>query len=231
MANFWDTFLTSARQKPDDPGDPSMPYGPPLWSTPEQNFADMWSTESPRYKPGFEQQQLGSNPQWTNQPAAIQGSSSPIQMDIGTLAKAQTEALAPTFAMFSNPVGRSFDDLALLVSDDQPPLRRLHPDSTYRSDQTAKGAAEYWRKQTTPQIVESLRPGTKELLQVRPDGTIGNGNTRIMILQERGFDVNSLPRDVWNTNVGGGRGGGSRGGGGGFGSGGGGGGWRWQNWM
>jgi hypothetical protein len=35
MANFWEYFHNSGLQKPDDPGDPSMPYGPPLWPTPQ----------------------------------------------------------------------------------------------------------------------------------------------------------------------------------------------------
>jgi len=225
MANFWESFLANDLKKPDDPGGPSMPYGPPLWSTPEQHFADMRDYEPPRHKPWFGQQQFEFDPQRTNQPAAIQRSSSPTQIDIGALANAQPEALTPTFAIISNPVVRSFDDLAQQVSDDQSPLKRLHPESTYQNDQTAKGALEYWRTQTTPQIIESLRPGTKESLQVRPDGTIGNGNTRIIILQERGFDVNSLPRDIWNPNLGGGRGGGGKGGGGRSG------GWRFRKWR
>src|SRR4051812_39920200 len=43
MAVFWDRFLKGDLQKPDDPGNPSMPYGPPLWPTPEQRSADMHS--------------------------------------------------------------------------------------------------------------------------------------------------------------------------------------------
>jgi hypothetical protein len=45
MANFWDRFLNSDLQKPDDPGDPSMPYGPPLWPQTEQRPADMRSSD------------------------------------------------------------------------------------------------------------------------------------------------------------------------------------------
>jgi len=57
-------------------------------------------------------------------------------------------------------------------------------------------ALEYWRKQPTEDIVNSLQPGQPEALKVKFDGRIMNGNTRIKVLEERGFDVNSLPREV-----------------------------------
>jgi hypothetical protein len=76
----------------------------------------------------------------------------------------------------------------------QPPLQRIHPDATYQSG-TAKLALEYWRQQPTDVIVGSLAPGGREALRVMPDGRIMNGNTRIKVLEERGFDVNSLPRE------------------------------------
>jgi hypothetical protein len=50
----------------------------------------------------------------------------------------------------------------------------------------------YWRQRKTEDIVESLRPGTDEALKVKADGRIINGNVRIKILEERGFDVNGL---------------------------------------
>jgi hypothetical protein len=53
----------------------------------------------------------------------------------------------------------------------------------------------YWRRRKTQEIVESLRSGTDESLKVKPDGRIINGNVRIKILEERGFDVNSLERE------------------------------------
>jgi hypothetical protein len=55
---------------------------------------------------------------------------------------------------------------------------------------------EYWRQQATEDIVESLKSGGPEALKVKPDGRILNGNTRIKVLEERGFDINSLPREV-----------------------------------
>jgi RHS repeat-associated protein len=73
------------------------------------------------------------------------------------------------------------------------PLKFLHSPSTWASG-TAKNSLEFWRKQTTEKIIESLKPGTVESLIVKTDGTIINGNTRIKVLIERGVDVNSLPR-------------------------------------
>jgi hypothetical protein len=57
-------------------------------------------------------------------------------------------------------------------------------------------ALEHWRKQATSAIVDSLRPGQPESLRVKPDGRIMNGNTRIKVLEERGYDIESLPREA-----------------------------------
>ena len=51
------------------------------------------------------------------------------------------------------------DGLLQLVADKPPPLRRIHPDTTYDRDQIAKGSLDYWRRQSTDKIVESLKPG------------------------------------------------------------------------
>jgi hypothetical protein len=76
-----------------------------------------------------------------------------------------------------------------------PPLRRIHPDATYQSG-AARLALEYWRKQPTPDIVASLRPGLREGLKVKSDGRVMNGNTRVKVLEERGYDVDALPREI-----------------------------------
>lgn len=55
----------------------------------------------------------------------------------------------------------------------------------------------YWRKQPTATIVESLRPGKPEPLIVETDGTVMQGNHRIKILEERGYDTDSLPRTAY----------------------------------
>ncbi|MBI3327276.1 MAG: hypothetical protein HYZ81_11320 [Nitrospinae bacterium] len=77
----------------------------------------------------------------------------------------------------------------------KPPLRRIHSDQTLEAGSNGV-ALEYWRKQPTDDIVNSLQPGQPEPLTVTSDGRILNGNTRIKVLEERGFDVNSLPREV-----------------------------------
>jgi hypothetical protein len=76
-----------------------------------------------------------------------------------------------------------------------PPLRRIHSDRTLETG-TGHIALEYWRQQPTIAIVQSLQPGNIEALKVKPDGRTMNGNTRIKVLEERGVDVNSLPREV-----------------------------------
>lgn len=77
----------------------------------------------------------------------------------------------------------------------QPPLQRIHPDATYQAG-PAKLALEYWRRQPTDDIVRSLAPGSREALRVKPDGRVMSGNTRVRVLEERGYDVNSLPRET-----------------------------------
>lgn len=77
-----------------------------------------------------------------------------------------------------------------------PPLRRIHPDSTYEGDPEAKSSLEYWRTRPTAEIVASLVPGGQDPLLVKADGRMMNGNTRTKVLEERGFDINGLPREV-----------------------------------
>jgi len=78
----------------------------------------------------------------------------------------------------------------------QPPLRRIH-DAVYQQDRDARRSLEYHRSRTTEEIVESLRPrpGNKEGLRVKVDGRVFQGNTRIKVLEERGYPVSDLPRD------------------------------------
>ena len=112
-----------------------------------------------------------------------------------------------------------------LAGDPPETLRRLHPDSTYETDPKAKRSLDYWRRQPTGTIVESLKPGAENSLKVKPDGTIMDGNTRTKVLEERGYDIESLRREPRPPAGGRGpRGGGGLlggGGGGGFGGGGG----------
>jgi len=76
-----------------------------------------------------------------------------------------------------------------------PLLRRIHSDQSLEAGAN-RVALEHWRKQPTEDIVSSLQPGQPEALTVTFDGRIMNGNTRIKVLEERAFDVTSLPREV-----------------------------------
>jgi RHS repeat-associated protein len=75
----------------------------------------------------------------------------------------------------------------------EPDLQRIHPDSTYESG-SAKYDLNSIRQMPSEDIVRSLAPGSPEPLTVGSDGRIFDGNTRVKVLQERGYDVNSLPR-------------------------------------
>jgi hypothetical protein len=77
---------------------------------------------------------------------------------------------------------------------EKPPLRRIH-DAVYEQDPKARRSLEYHRARPTEEIIESLRPGHDESLKVKPDGRVFQGNTRIKVLEERGYPVNDLQRD------------------------------------
>ena len=74
----------------------------------------------------------------------------------------------------------------------QPPLRHLHADGDL-----IELKLEYFRKISTEDLIESLKPETTNSLKTRPDGTIMDGNHRIRALRERGIDVEELPREIW----------------------------------
>ncbi|SDI16824.1 RHS repeat-associated core domain-containing protein [Sinosporangium album] len=78
----------------------------------------------------------------------------------------------------------------------RPPLKQLHPDSSLN-----KSSLDYWSKQRTADIVDSLSPRATEPLTAKPDGTIMQGNTRVRILRDRGYDVDSLPRVTHNPRL------------------------------
>ena len=61
-------------------------------------------------------------------------------------------------------------------------------------DLEAKASLEYLRTRPTPEIVESLKPGKPYPLTTKPDGRIMDGNTRTKVLEERGVEINNLPR-------------------------------------
>jgi len=81
------------------------------------------------------------------------------------------------------------------LGESSPTLKRIHSDKTITSGSN-RYSFDYWGKQSTDDIVRSLRPGKKDALKTKSDGRIFDGNTRIKVLQDRGFDVNSLSREV-----------------------------------
>jgi len=77
----------------------------------------------------------------------------------------------------------------------KPPLRLIHSDAVLTSRRYVASLSD-WQRKTVPEIVESLRPGLPDALKVKPDGRVFDGNTRICVLIERGYNVNDRPREV-----------------------------------
>jgi hypothetical protein len=73
----------------------------------------------------------------------------------------------------------------------EPPLRFLHSEAILS---TVK--LERFRTVATADLIESLRPGQSGALRTRPDGTVLEGHHRLVVLRERGVDVDALPREV-----------------------------------
>ena len=74
----------------------------------------------------------------------------------------------------------------------QPPLKFLHSESSL-----IELKLEYFRKISSEDLLESLKPENTGALKTKADGTIMNGHHRITILRERGIDVEKLPREIW----------------------------------
>jgi len=74
---------------------------------------------------------------------------------------------------------------------DQPPLVPIHADESLIGSKLEK-----YRTLSTETLVESLAPGLPDSLKARPDGTMLDGHHRIKALRERGFDVDSLTREL-----------------------------------
>lgn len=73
----------------------------------------------------------------------------------------------------------------------QPPLKPLHADSSL-----IQSKLEQFRRLSTEELVNSLKPGHAGALKVRSDGTMIDGHHRIKILRDRSVDVDALPREV-----------------------------------
>jgi len=75
--------------------------------------------------------------------------------------------------------------------DSQPLLKSLHPDSSL-----SRAKLDQFDRLSTLELVNSLKPGQSGSLKAKADGTMIDGHHRIKILQDRGVDVNSLPREI-----------------------------------
>ena len=62
---------------------------------------------------------------------------------------------------------------------------------------------EKYAKETTPELINSLKPGQPGSLKTRPDGTMIDGHHRIKILRDRGVKVDALPREIISKEDGG----------------------------
>jgi len=82
------------------------------------------------------------------------------------------------------------------MPSNKPPLKRIHSDETLRNDPTS--SLDYQLTRSTDDIIESLAPNADTPLRAWPDGRIHDGNTRIKVLQDRGVDVDNLPRTEYN---------------------------------
>ena len=72
-----------------------------------------------------------------------------------------------------------------------PPLRLLHSDATL-----SRVKLDQFRRLSTGELIESLRPGMPGALKARPDGTVLGGHHRLVVLRERDVSVDALPREV-----------------------------------
>jgi hypothetical protein len=73
----------------------------------------------------------------------------------------------------------------------QPPLKSLHPDSSFSAAKLVQ-----YDKLSTEALIDSLKPGQPGSLKVKPDGTVMDGHHRLRLLRDRGVDVDILPREV-----------------------------------
>lgn len=73
----------------------------------------------------------------------------------------------------------------------EPPLRFLHSEAIL-----SQVKLERMRTVPTAELIESLRPGQPGALRTRPDGTVLEGHHRLVVLRERGIDIDTLPREV-----------------------------------
>jgi hypothetical protein len=71
------------------------------------------------------------------------------------------------------------------------PLRIIHDENSF-----SRSSLAYWRSKQSDFVLKSLLDPASpdyEPLAVRHDGTVLNGNTRLFVLQQGGYDINTIP--------------------------------------
>ncbi len=76
-----------------------------------------------------------------------------------------------------------------------PTLKSLHSESSL-----IELKLEMFRRFTTEQLIDSLKPDQAGALKTRSDGTMIDGHHRIAVLREREVNVDLLPREVIEKN-------------------------------
>jgi len=81
------------------------------------------------------------------------------------------------------------------MCDDVPvtesPLRFLHAEQVL-----SQVTLEQFRKVSTPALIESLRPRQSGALGAKADGTVLEGHHRLIVLRERGINIDALPKET-----------------------------------
>jgi hypothetical protein len=80
-----------------------------------------------------------------------------------------------------------------MVAVPGPPLRFLHSEEVLSQAKLAQ-----FRRVSTVELVDTLRPGEPGALRTRPDGTVLEGHHRLAVLRERGVEIDTLPREVYS---------------------------------
>jgi hypothetical protein len=60
---------------------------------------------------------------------------------------------------------------------------------------------DHFRRLSTADLLDSLKPGRPGALKARADGTVLDGHHRIVVLRDRGVGVDALPREVVTREV------------------------------
>jgi hypothetical protein len=73
----------------------------------------------------------------------------------------------------------------------EPPLKLLHSEKNI-----IQLKLDEFGNLPTDVLLDSLLPGKDGALKVRPDGTVLDGHHRLIILHNRGINIDELPREI-----------------------------------